>query len=162
MNMSRSIRRALLARALAVSVVDLCRASESVAGSPAAGLVVDRLARLCDAVLGRISGGKPTLEFDRKSERAFLASLADVKNSLLATLPDGEVDARAWTTAVLLWVEDHRDSIPPHPPERRHEWFKIAENLQALSEILDPERLDAPVEAGMGYGEAMKQAAGVW
>lgn len=161
MNMSIAVRRTLLCRALVVSVIDMCREGSTASG-PAGGIILDRLTRLAAGILRQLSGGADSLQFDRKSQKAFLSSLEAVKDQILTTLPDGEVDQRAWTAAVLLWVEDHRENIPPFPPERRHTWFKVAENLQALSELMDPAREDAPVELGMGYGEALKQASGVW
>lgn len=161
MNMSLAVRRTLLCRALVMSVIDMCRENGNTP-SPAAGIVLDRLARLAAGVLRQVSRGKEEIQFDRKSGRAFLASLAAVKNQMLATLPDGDVDPRAWITVVLIWVEDHKDLLPPFPPERRHTWFKVAENLQALAVLLDPEREDASVEAGIGYGEELKLVSGLW
>ena len=161
MNMSRSVRRALICRALVLGVITACRSAGGVSETPAGGLALDRIQRLADALVRHVSGGSCSIVLDRRAERAYTSSLRAVQSGLLASLPE-EVDPREYLAAVLLWVEDAKDKLPAHPPERRWTWFKLAEALQGLAEILDPEREDAPLEAGVGYGEALKAASGVW
>jgi len=161
MNMSRSIRRTLICRALVLGVISACRAAGGVSATKPGGLILDRLQRHADELVRHVSGGRDTVTFDRRSERAYKASLRAVQSGLLANLPE-EVDPREYLAAVLVWVEDARAALPPYPPERRWAWFRLAEQLQALSELMDPLREDAPMDAGVGYAEALKQASGVW
>jgi len=132
--------------------------------TPEAVRVAERLVRLADQAYG-FALGKPgpdgAWRFPPREWKLYEKDIKAARRSLMATLPE-EVDPRAFVALVLWWVENHREDIPPSPPERRHVWFTIAEQLQRLSELLDPEREDAPVEAGICLGIALQQASGVW
>lgn len=159
-NLSRSLRRMLLCRAFVLSVINMCRtggdpefhASEAVA-------ILSRLERLADEVFRQTTGSLKPLVLSRKAQRQFEASLNSVKRTLLERMPDGDADPRAYIATVLVWIEDHKNDAPP---QRRFTWFQIAQELQKLGDLLNPEGDAAPVDAGVIYGEATKEASGVW
>lgn len=159
-NMSLAVRRTLLCRTFVLGVIDMCRtggspefhASEAVA-------ILARLERLADEVFRQTTGSLKPLVFSRKTQKQFESSLNAVKRTLLERMPEGDADPRAYIALVTLWIEDHKKDAPP---QRRFTWFQIAQELQKLGDLLNPEGDAAPVDAGVAYGEATKEASGVW
>jgi len=158
--MSRQLRRVLLCRSLVLSVIGMCReGGDAEFQSSGAVQILARLERLADEVFRQTTGSLKPLVFSRKTQRQFESSLNAVKRTLLERMPDGDADPRAYIALVLVWIEDHKNNAPP---ARRFTWFQIAQQLQQLVEMLNPQGDAAPLDAGVDYAEASKAASGVW
>jgi len=168
MNMSKSVRRQLLCCDLIQGVIDACLASFKQAGLEAPDEMTVLLKCLKRNV-GQASGfacqrfgedGRWLL--DAKASKQYGKSLNALQNILDQQYGSG-ANAIDYCKALQVWVEDIRDSLPTCPVDRRIVWRELADDLQALYTVYDPEWLaDEKIDVGMAKGETLKHAAGVW
>lgn len=163
-NMSRPVRRQLLACGMATSLIDACRSSYKSVGERIPIKVsgwIHRIRVLTLEASGLAVNGKVDDQgrylLDAKATEQYAKAILSLQAEIIRQYGE-KVDARDFVAAVLTVVEDTRHQIPREDSKRRDVWFHLASIIGSLLNHYDED--ENMVDRGVARAEQFKRAAG--
>jgi len=175
MSMSRAVRQQLVGCDLVYAVVDSCLHVFNQHKEDQLPVWVDAPTGMMEVTTELLADMELAVDFlsigkdtnghwllTPKETKQYVETLYHVNKALVSGEGD-TIKAATMIRAAQVWAEDVLVSLPKTATYRLEVWRRMADNLQRLYLIYDPDEVaDEYIDEGQARGEHLKVAAGIW